>query len=284
MSIEIRPLDTSTLLGMYRDVPRPDNDFRSVFTQSVFASPEEFIDFGKITEQRKLAPLVVPTAQGRPIYSESSRAYRFKPAYVKPKDPVSPERAIKRRPDENIFSPSQLTPLARFLRIVGDIMRAHREAIENRMEWLAAQAVIHGKVTLEGPDYPTTVVDFERDPNHTVTLTAPGAIWSNPDAPIIDQVNEWIETVRRAEFGGAVNRITLGRNVVGPFLKNKQVIEQMDTQYRGVNGDVNRGLRSGAFTEYLGRISGTEIWTTSDWYTKPDGSQGIHMLSATARS
>lgn len=271
MAIEIRPQDTSTLLGMYRDVPAPVNYFRNLLVSSVFTSTEEYIDFMKITSQRKLAPLVIPTAQGRPIFSEAAAAARVKPAYLKPKDPISPSRALKKRPGENIFAPTQLSPYARYLQILGDIMREHRESIENRLEWLCAQAALYGKVTLEGPDYPTTIVDFERDPSHTITLSGAGVVWSDPDAPIVDMLNTWVEKVRRAPFGGPVNRVTLGKNVVGPFLKNKQVLETRNLLVRGTDGVPAQTIRTGDYSEMIFRLGNLEVWTTSDWYNAPEG-------------
>lgn len=276
MTIEIRPQDTSRLLGFYRDVPAPINYFRRLLVGSVFTSDDEFIDFMKITDTRKLAPLVIPTAQGRPIFSEAANAARFKPAYVKPKDPISPARALKRRPTENIFEANTLSPYARYLQLLGDILRVHRESIENRLEWLAAEAALYGKVTLSGPDYPTTIIDFERDPTHTITL-AGANLWSSVDAPIVDMLNTWVEKVRRAPFGGPITRVTIGKNVVGPFLKNKQVLATRDLLIRGTDGQPGATIRAGDFSEMIFRIGNLEIWTTSDWYTKPDGTIGEYM-------
>lgn len=276
MSIEIRPQDTHTLLGMYRDVPAPINYFRNLLVGSVFTSEDEWIDFGKITEDRQLAPLVIPTAQGRPIFKEAASVARFKPAYVKPKDPISPSRVLKRRPTENIFQPNTLTPYQRYLQLAGDILSAHRRSIENRLEWLAAEAALYGKVTLSGPDYPTTIVDFGRDASHTITL-AGANLWSSVDAPIVDQLNTWVEKIRRAPFGGPVTRVTIGKNVVGPFLKNKQVLATRDLLVRGTDGQPGATIRAGDYSEMIFRMGNLEVWTTSDWYTKPDGSVGEFM-------
>lgn len=276
-TIEIRPNDTASLLGLYRFVPAPINYFRGLLASSVFTSEDEWIEFGKITDTRKLAPLVIPTAQGRPIYSEGANVARFKPAYVKPKDSISPSRALKRRPGENLFQPNTLSPYARFLAILGDILRVHRESIDNRMEWMFAQAALYGKVTLDGPDYPTTIVDFQRDPSHTVTLSGAGVVWSDPDAPIVDMINSWVEKIRRAPFGGPVTRVTLGKNVVGPFLANKQVQATRNLLIRGTDGTPAPSIRTGDYSEMIFRLGNLEIWTTSDWYTKPDGSIGEYM-------
>lgn len=276
MTIEIRPQDTASLLGKYRWVPAPINYFRSLLTASVYTSQDEWIYFDKLTETRKLAPLVIPMNQGRPVYTEGQNVSRFKPAYTKAKDPISPERTLKRLPSENLYQPNTLTPYSRYLQILGDILRVHRLVNENRMEWLTAQAALYGKVTLEGPDYPTTLVDFGRDPSHTITL-AGANLWSNEDAPIVDMLNTWVEKVRRAQFGGPTTRITIGKNVVGPFLRNKQVQATRNLQIRGTDGVPPASIRNGDYSEMIFKFGNYEVWTTNDWYETNNGSIAEYM-------
>ena len=138
--------DTATLLGVLRDndmMLPPSNYWLSLCFPSTVTFDDEYIDFSKIAENRKLAPLVVPTAQGKPIYSAAERLTRVKPAYVKPKDPVSASRMIKRAAGMGELAPgvASMTPAQRYNAIVADIMRQHRRAIERRWEWLAAQAI-----------------------------------------------------------------------------------------------------------------------------------------------
>lgn len=272
MTIQVTLYDTNTLLGLYREVPAPSTYFRDLTAQQVVMSEDEFIDFEKVIEGRKLAPLVVPTVQGRPIYGEASEMTRLKPAYVKPKDAVSPSRAIKRRPGENLFAENNMSPQARYNAIIGDILRVQRNSIDRREEWLNARAVIDGKVVLSGPDYPERVVDFKRDPDHTVTLTT-GQTWDDPDHNIMADIQEWVDRVRRAKFGGPVNRLTVGSDVIGHMLKNKSVLAQLDINTRGTSADLNTGLRSGDYVEYIGRLGpNLELWVNSDFYELPDGS------------
>src|SRR5690625_6790519 len=98
MAIQITLYDTSALLGLFRQVEAPSTYFRDLLFPQVVTFDDEYIDFEKIREGRKLATLVVPTAQGRPVYSEASRLTRLQPADIKPIVPVGPGRAIKRRP------------------------------------------------------------------------------------------------------------------------------------------------------------------------------------------
>lgn len=271
MSIQIQMYDTNTLLGVFREMEPASTYFRDLTTTSVVTFDDEYVDFEKVSESRKLAPLIVPMAQGRPIYKDASSVTRMKPAYLKPKDPVSPGRTIKRRPGENLFAPNATSPAQRYNTIIADIMRAHREAIDRREEWMVARGVIDGKVELSGPDYPTRMVDYQRDPSHTVTLST--TFWDDSTTyPIMDDIQEWIDRVRRAKFGGPVSRITVGAEVLGVMLKNESVLAQLDMFRRGSNANLNTGLRSGEYVEYIGNIGpNIELWVNSDYYDTPDG-------------
>lgn len=270
MAINVQLYDTDTLLGLYREVQEPSTYWRNLCFNSVITFEDEYIDFEKIREGRKLAPLVVPTVQGRAVYSEASSVTRMKAAYVKPKDSVSPGRVIKRRPGENLFAQNSLSPQARYNAIIGDILRVHRETIDRREEWLAAQAIINGKITLSGPDYPTRVVDFGRDAQHTVTLGV-GARWGDAGVKPMTDIQTWIDRVRRAQFGGPVNRLTVGSAVLPVLLADADVLKQLDTQTRGTNADLNTGLRAGEYVEYIGKLGpNLELWVNSDFYEDPD--------------
>lgn len=274
MPIQVQLYDTSALLGLFRQVEAPSTYFRDLLFPQVVTFDDEYIDFEKIREGRKLAPLVVPMAQGRPVYSEASQLTRLKPAYLKPKDPVSPGRVIKRRPGENLFAPNSLSPQQRYNAIIGDIIRTHRETIERREEWMAAKAVIDGKVILEGPDFPTTTVDFQREGTHTVVLSGAQA-WNAAGyaGSRMNDIQEWINRIRRAKFGGPVNRMTVGAGVLEFLLKDDDVKRQLDTQVRGTNADLNTGLRSGEYVEYIGKLGpNLELWVNSDFYEDTDGS------------
>ncbi|ASD51929.1 major head protein [Pseudomonas phage PspYZU01] len=282
MTIQVTMYDTQTLLGLYREVEPVSDYFRALGFRSVVNFTDEFIDFQKIKEGRRLAPLVLPTVQGKPVYNEGTELTRLKAAYVKPKDPISPSRMIKRRATESLFTPNAQTPAQRFNAILGDIIRTHRQTIERREEWMAAQALIFGKMTLQADDYPTRVVDFKRDPAHTVTL-AGDARWStigeaNSQANVMKNLNDWIARVRRAKFGGPVNRVTVGVDVIEYMLQDKGVVKQLDLLTRGTNADLNTGLRDGSYVEYIGKLGpNVELWVNGEYYEEDDGTQVNYM-------
>lgn len=270
MSIQVQMYDTATLLGLFREVPEASTYWRDLCFNSVITFNDEYIDFEKIREGRKLAPLVIPTTQGRPVYSEASSVTRMKAAYVKPKDAVSPTRVIRRRASENLLAPNSLSPQARYNAIIGDILRVHRETIDRREEWMAAQAIITGKLSMSGPDYPTRVVDFGRDASHTVVLGA-GSRWGDSGVDAMGDIQTWIDRVRRATFGGPVNRLTVGAEVLPVLLNDPQVQKQLDINVRGTNANLNTGLRTGDYVEFIGKLGpNLELWVNSDFYEDPD--------------
>ena len=269
---------TATLLGVLRDndlMQPPSNYWLSNYFGRTINFDDEYVDFSKIQGMRKIAPLVVPTAQGRPIYSNAERLMRVKPAYVKPKDPVSASRVIQRAAGfGELNTNTDRSPQQRYQLIVADIMREHRRAIERRWEWLAAQAIIYGTVTLEDEAYPRTIVDFERDPSHSITLGA-GNRWGETGVSIQRDVEAWKQTVRTAKFGGPTNRLTVGTAAWEVMREDEEIRELLKLDLRPYNNniDLNLGIREGLDVEFMGRLSGTtEVWVYSDFYHDESGS------------
>lgn len=269
--------DSRTLLGVFADdahMQPPSSYWLDNFFQSQIEFTTEEIDFSKISDVRKLAPLVVPTAQGKPIYSAAERRTVVKPAYVKPKDPVTATRMIRRAAGIGDLGRQQpMTPIQRYNAIIADIQRQHRYAIERRWEWMAANAVIHGINTLEDEAYPLTIVDFGRDAGHTVTLGA-GARWGEAGVSIMGNLQSWINKVRTAKFGGVVNRLTIGSAVWAVMQDDAEIREFMNTQFKSNAGvNLNLGLKEGLEVEFAGKLSNNlDVYVYSDYYQNADGS------------
>lgn len=278
MAIGTTLYTTSALLGVMRDdeaMQPPSNYWLSLCFPNVINFTEEYIDFSKISDVRKIAPLVVPTAQGRPIYSAAERVSRVKPAYVKPKDPVSASRLIQRAAGlGELNTNTNWSPQQRYQAIVADIIRTHRRAIERRWEWLASQAIQFGSVTLEGEAYPKTVVDFERDAGHSITLTG-GSRWGQAGVSILDNIESWKKTVRDAKFGGPTNRLTVGSDAWEVMREDTEIRDLLKVDFRPSNNGLtmNLGVREGLDVEKVGTINGTtEIYVYSDYYHDEAGS------------
>jgi hypothetical protein len=260
--------DTETLLGVMAEQEAPSTYWSDLLFGSELNFDDEWVDFEKIPSQgRKLAPFVMPLAQGRPVYSDGSRVQRFKPAYIKPKDPVTPTRVMKRRPGE-ILAPVPVSPSARRDAIIADILRVHREAIDRRKEWMAAQAILNGSVTIAGEDYPTRVIDFGRASGHTITKGS-GARWGDSGVSIRDDIEGWMQLMHDAEFGGAPDRLTIGTGAWGVMRKDPEIKDMMDNNFRGSpDVNINRGVMGPGEVRYAGELMpGLSVYVYNDYYT-----------------
>ena len=187
MAIEI--YNTHTLMGVMRELESPSSYWLDLLFPYVQTFDTEYIDFEKIDAAgRRLAPFVAPNVKGRPVMSDGFSVTRFKPAYVKPKDPVNPSRALKRRAGEAYGGSA--SPESRIQAIIADTMQTHRDSIERRWEWMAAQVAMTGKVVVSGDDYPEVTVDFSRAAGHTITLGV-GARWGDTGISIVDYLTAW---------------------------------------------------------------------------------------------
>jgi hypothetical protein len=238
-------------------------------------SEEEYIDFGKLPSQRKaVAPFVMPMGRGRPVYEDREIVSRVKPAYVKVEDTIDPLMPLRKRAaiDVSYVDEETLTPMQRLNLIRTQMTISHVNSIQRRWDWLAAKAIIDGQVTLTGEDYPTTVVDFRRNANQTVVLTA-GNRWGDSGISIFDFLQEQVDKMVDAEFGAVPTRITMGGKVWAVLRKDAEFKEHMDTNYREPRATVERGLVSGDKVFKVGEMtiggnSGQtiELWVNNDTY------------------
>lgn len=269
---------TRQLLGAYYDkevTTPPSNYWLSLCFPNQINFDTEYVDFTRLTSQRKLAPLVVPTTQGKPIYSAAEERVQIKPAYVKPKDAVSASRVIKKLAGfGELHQGSNMSPGQRYNLLVADILQQHRTAIERRWEWLAAEAILNGSVTLVDDAYPSTLVDFKRAAGHTITLGS-GLQWGDSGVSIIGNIEAWRTTMRRAKYGGPANRITVGAEAWELMRQDDEIREmlKLDGFRMNNNGlDLNLGMREGLDVEYVGRLSGTlDVYVYSDYYENAAG-------------
>lgn len=279
MALEENIYTSRALLGAYydREVTEPVSNYwlDLCFPQQINFETE-YVDFARLTSQRKLAPLVVPTTQGKPIYSAAEERVQVKPAYVKPKDAVSATRVLKKAAGLAELNPvTQMTPAQRYNVLVADILNEHRRAIERRWEWLAAEAVLNGSVTLEDEAYPRTVVDFRRDAGHTITLGA-GNRWGETGVSILGNIEGWRSLTRKAKFGGVSNRLTVGADAWDVMRADPEIRELLNTDIRSQNNglNLNLGMTDSLEVEFVGRLSNTlDVYIYSDYYEDKAGLQ-----------
>ena len=267
--------NTTTLLDVIRVQPVVSSYWLdSFFGRSISFDTEEIM-FDKVTNIRRIAPFVSPVVQGRVMRTRGYETRTFRPAYTKPKHIVDPNRQFVRMAGEGIGG--EMTPAQRWNTAVSENMREEREAITRLWNWMAAMATIHGRVTVEGEDYPTQVVDFGRDPSLLLTNTGNTRWGESASDPLAD-----IALMRRRAFeksGTGINRLTMGLEAFDRFIQDQKVKDLMQVR----NVERQSGTAISALVsqdvpyEFQGVLAGgngqarLEIYTYNEMYEDADG-------------
>lgn len=273
MAIEIT--ESHELIGVIETFPPINSYWLDLCFPRVHLSNTEFIDFDIVDKGRRLAPFVAPTVQGQPMVSRGHSVRKFKPAYVKPKDPVDPGRLLTRRAGELFGSP--LTPQQRYDAIVGDILADHNEGIQRRWEWMAAKAAIDGAVTIVGENYPMVNLAFGRHADHTKTLTTT-ARWSQSTSTPLTDIENWNQEMMSRD-GYPIARITMSPTAWGYFINHEQVKDMLNV-LRGGTTNLELGPGNAANpSQYRGTLKSAniDIYVYSDSYEDNQGAQ-VKML------
>lgn len=265
-------LDTVTLLEVQRVQKTPTSFWLEKCFPLQINFETEAIAFDRVNEDyRRLAPFVAPNVQGKVMAREGSDMLSFKPAYVKPKHIVDANEVIVRQPGEALMTGS-MTQEQRRQAVIANLLARHKNMHLMTREWMAANAIINGKVTIEGENYPKVTVDFRRDASLTVVLTG-GAKWDAPTTatPLAD-----IKSARSAAntLSGAVIRdVIFGANAWALFSGFDEVQTLLSNQSRGSESDFTKmtdGFEDSV--EFLGSIKGTNgaglirLWLYSGKY------------------
>ncbi len=255
---DITYYDLATMDAVFRTQKVPGKPFYlDAFNRQInFETPE--IMFDKVSgDDRGLAPFVLPTIQGRPQKLSGYSVTRFRPAYVKIKDVVDPSMHISRMPGETPITGSMSIEQRRDA-VIAELLRMQRVKFQNRNEWMAAQALIHGAVTISGEDYPTVVLDFGRDSDLTVTLSGT-ARWNQ--AGTADPMGD-IKDVRvlaNGLSGARIKKLVFGQTAWDDFAARVDLKEFMNRNYGGYEGSSITRISDGyEGQEFMGVIQGNE--------------------------
>lgn len=229
--------DSADLVEVIRTIRTPQRFFLSRFFRAApYLSTKAEIVFDEVLEDLPaMAPFVAPIVAAKPQKRSGYQAKSFTPAYVKPKHFLKPGDFIRRTAGEALLG--DLTPEARMNAARLDMLALQKRQIEERKEWLAAKAIVDGKVTISGEDYPSVQVDFGRDASNNITVSGAGNLWSNPDADIASMLEDWSDQIL-GKTGYAGTDVILSPEAWKLFRKNEQVLKEADLR-RGVQNIPN---------------------------------------------
>lgn len=250
----------------------------SFFGRTVnFTTPQ--IAFEQLPTEQRMAPFVIPTAQGRIMSAKGRTSKTFAPAYVKPKHEVDPNmNAILQRSAGEAIGGS-LTPGQRWDAAVANNMQLELDMIDRREEWMSAQVMMFGSVLVQGEDYPPTLVDYGRDASLTTVLTGT-ARWGQSAADPMGNIRAK-RTAAFALSSRPTGALVMGLDAFDLFYADAKTAALLTASqnYRLPGNNIELSSFSDGSTplEYRGFIQGAngqgrlEIWTYSQTYEDYDG-------------
>ena len=251
---------TDTLLAIVEDLRAPRSGFAQRHFTTVSQDTSEEIHFDIDNKPRRMAPFVSPLVGGKVVQSRGFRTDTFKPAYIKDKRTFHPGRAVKRVKGERIGG-GQYSPEERMQILLAQDLEDQLDMLERRMEWMAAQALYGGKVTVQGEQYPSVVVDFGRDANHTI-VKANGAKWGDAGVKPLDDLQDWSDRMVRTT-GVAMTEVTMTVDVWKVFRADADVKSRLD-RWRG-NSTLQPDAHQGEGRVFQGMVDQFAIYTYSGW-------------------
>ena len=169
--------------------------FLTLFPEMVMSDKEEILFDVSKTTRPGVTPFVHPLAKGKVIEGAGYATKSLKPAYVKDVRVHTPHQNLKRLAGEPLGG--ALTPQQRMLAAIARDLQDQKNKLENRLEVMAAEAVIFGTQTIKGEGF-DALVDFQRGAASKTVLTGT-AKWNDADITldaIFGQLEDSAEDMR----------------------------------------------------------------------------------------
>jgi hypothetical protein len=266
---------TDVLNGVVAYLPTPASFLLDTYFPNEQRETTEEIHFDVENGKRRITPFVSPLVAGKVVEGQGFTAKTFKPAYAKDKRVFDANRPMKRAIGEQIGG--NLTPQARLERTVAYELRDQTNMLTRRLETMASEALRLGQVTVQGDQYPTTLVSYARDGGLTVTLVGANR-WGQAGIKPLDNLQDWALLVQQKSGTNPVN-VTMDVDAWKIFRADADVKTRLD-RFRGNSTlIVDAKIETGG--TYMGTIDGFNIWVYADWYVNDAGAEVPMLPSST---
>lgn len=269
---------TTTLQRLVSSLKRPQTALLSAFFPQIETSDDETIHFDVENKKRRIAPFVSPLKEGRFVSDEGYVTKLFRPAYIKDKRVLDPNKALKRRMGETIGGSE--APINRHQANLATSLANQVEMLMRRKEVMASEVLRTGKCVISGDGYPSVEVDFGRNAAHTVTLTL-AARWGESGVKPLENIEDWTLTVLQ-NSGATIRNVIMDTAAWRLFRADTQVEKFLNTRPLSATEEavsLTRFAASGL--SYQGGIGQLRFWVYSDWYINDAGSEVAIMPANT---
>lgn len=254
---------TGVLARVVAELPAPQPFILNSFFTALQTETSEDIHFDVAKGSRRLAPFVSPIVAGKVVQSQGYSTQTFKPAYIKDKRVFDSTRPFKRSIGESIGG--SMDPMQRLQKMLAADLADQVGMLTRRQEVMATEALLTGKVTVEGDMYPKVELDFGRHTDLTKKLLTT-ARWGETGVDPLKDIEEWSMLVTQ-HSGAAANTVVMDVKAWRLFSASEGVQKLLD-RFRGAD-QLNTTV-TGEGGRYMGNIGTFDIWVYAGWYEHPD--------------
>ncbi|WP_227720546.1 major capsid protein [Yersinia proxima] len=265
--------DTNVLVGLVPNLKTSQNWLLDRFFTNVVTYETEEVSIDVDIGQRRMSPFVSPLVEGKQVESRKYQTNTFKPAYIKDKRAPDLRKPIRRQMGERIggeYTATEREQLNVMFEMEDQIDMLHR-----RLEWMAASALTKSQITVVGEGFPTTVIDFGRSSNLTITLSGSdkwplsvpaGTTNTQPS----DDIEDW-QTLMLKESGSVATDLVFTSSSWKAFRLDTTIKDNAITfpALSPFGNQVDAGPRVIKGAVYKGRWGNFDLWLYNDWFIDP---------------
>lgn len=219
-----------TLTAKVNAIFPADNFLTKKFFGKNVPSKSKYVDIVITKGGKQIAPFVSPKLAGKVLKKNGKKLETYEPPLQKPKFVTEAEELLE---DNNVMYSDSTSFEERAAKELIKDLDDGRSRIDRRIEWMSANALIDGKLSIKG-DGIEDEIDYTRNPSHTKVLTGT-ALWtdtvnSNPRADL----EKW-KTEVFDNSGVSPTEVVFGRDVGNAYSHHPKVQEAFDKKW------INRG-------------------------------------------
>jgi hypothetical protein len=264
--------DTNTLIQVVPNLLRAQTFLLDKFFPNVVTADSEFVSIDVDVGARRMAPFVSPLVEGKLVEQRRMQTNTFKPPYIKDKRAPDLRKPVRRMIGERIGG--DMSGAEREMANLEFEMTDQIDVLTRRLEWMAAQALTTGTVTVSGEGFPTSLIDFGRDPSLTVALGTGAGSWgyaanfnaAGKDMVPVQSIEQWQHQILKLSGANATDIMF----TTTPWLKFLNADGVQGAIYYPRLGDAGNSIDPGARIKpgaaYKGRWGQYDLWLYNDWY------------------
>lgn len=258
--------DTVALIQVVEYLKEPSQFLLDMCFPNSYTSTTEEVALDVFVGKRRLAPFVNPLQEGKLVEPLGMQTTVFKPPYIKPKVRLDPLRPVRRAIGERIGG-GDMTPVEREAMNLRFELEEQIRMITRRLEWMAAQALANGTLTVQGEGVPLTSISFGRSSANSIALTGANR-WGQSGVSPADNIDAWSAVVLQGS-GYPVTDVI--------FTPTAWRLFRADPRVAAIVASLANGNPDFAASTVAPRIGGQplgtwgpyRLWLYFEWYVDP---------------